>query len=917
MAEAGTVIIKEQSRLTSSRKRTAMCYAVKRHVVFWPMVLWWALMFALPPAAAQEQPKPHILILHSYNRGYIWTDKIAAGMDAVLKMDFPGAEIHTEYMDTKRIKEPEHLRNLYHLCRHKYRGIHFAAILVSDDDALQFMLRYQPELWPHTPVVFCGINDYSETQMRGRDDFTGVLEDISIRETLNTALTLHPQARRIYVVNDISTVGQALHAQVLEAAPQLYRPVELVFLENLRIEEIERQAAQLPQDSLMFFLIFFRDKTGRVFSYDESFRLVKAKTRVPIYSLWDMYLGLGIVGGMLTDGYAQGELAAQMAVRILKGAKPAALEVVRQSPNRYMFDYQQMQQFGIDPAQLPAGSGMINRPYSFYRHYRPLIWVVLGFIILQGIVIVILMVNVNTRRRTEGALRESEEKYRLLVKQVPAVVYKGYLDWSLDCFDDKIEKITGYSKADFDSRRVTWLDLIFPEDLESAKKLFAEARRGNRFYVTEHRIRRKNGETCWIESRNQIILNPAGKTEYISGVFFDITARKRLEDQLAQAQKMEAVGLLAGGMAHDFNNLLTAISGYSEIMMLDLSENDPLRRHAEEIMNAAEHGASLTNQLLAFSRKQILQPRVIDFNHIVTDMDKMLRRLIGEDIDLVTCCSEELGLVKADPGQIEHILMNLVVNARDAMPQGGKLTIETADVFLDEAYAQNHVEVIPGPYVMMAVTDNGVGMDADKLARIFEPFFTTKESGKGTGLGLAMVYGIVKQSGGHIWVYSEPGRGTTFKLYFPRVAEGQAPATPRPTRELLKAPGGWETILLVEDDDALRTLMSKALQRYGYQVWEAANGEEALTICEKNNGPIHLLLTDVVMPQMGGGELATRVAQLRPEIKVLFMSGYTTNAIVHHGVLDEGINFVQKPVKVLSLLQRVREILEDRGSLPS
>lgn len=874
------------------------------------MVLWWALFFPLSPAAAQSQSKPHILILHSYNRGYIWTDKIAAGMEAVLKSNFPAAEIHTEYLDTKRIKEPEHLRNLYQLCKHKYQGIRFAAILVSDDDALEFMLRHQPELWPHTPVIFCGINNYSEKVMRGRDDFTGVLEDVSIRETLNTALRLHPQARRIYVVNDASEVGQALHAQVLKEAPQLYRPVKLVFLENLRIEEIAQQAAQIPRDSLMFFLIFFRDKTGRVFSYDESFQLIRAKTQVPIYSLWDMYLGRGIVGGRLTNGYAQGELAAQIAVRVLKGEKPSAIEVVRQSPNRYMFDYQEMQKFGIDAAQLPAGSSTINRPYSFYRQYRRLIWLVLGFIVLQGIVIVLLMVNVTTRRRTERALRASEEKYRLLVNQVPAVVYKGYLDWSLECFDDKIEKITGYSKEDFDSRRVTWLDLIFPEDLDAAKQLFAEARRSNRFYVTEHRIRKKNGETCWIQARNQIIVNAAGKTEYISGVFFDITARKKLEDQLAQAQKMEAVGLLAGGMAHDFNNLLTAITGYSEIMMLDLADNDPLRRHAEEIMNAAEHGASLTSQLLAFSRKQILQPRVIDFNLIVTDMDKMLRRLIGEDIDLVTCCSEELGLVKADPGQIEHILMNLAVNARDAMPQGGKLTIETADVFLDEAYAQSHVEVNPGPYVMIAVTDNGLGMDAAKLARIFEPFFTTKESGKGTGLGLAMVYGIVKQSGGHIWVYSEPGRGTTFKIYFPRVAEGLTAAAPRPRRELLKAPGGWETILLVEDDAALRKLMSKALQRYGYQVWEAANGGEALTICEKQNGPIHLLLTDVVMPQMGGGELAARAASLRPEMKVLFMSGYTTNAIVHHGVLDEGINFVQKPVKVLSLLQKVREVLE-------
>ena len=516
------------------------------------------------------------------------------------------------------------------------------------------------------------------------------------------------------------------------------------------------------------------------------------------------------------------------------------------------------------------------------------------------------------RQQAEEELRRSEEKYRLLVNQIPAVVYQGYLDWSLDCFDRKIEELTGYSQEDFNSRRVTWRDLIFAEDIAPAKKLFLEARKTNLFYVTEHRIKKKNGEVCWIQARNHIIVNAAGKADYISGVFFDITSRKKLEDQLAQAQKMEAVGILAGGLAHDFNNLLTAIMGYSEIMMMELNNNDdPLHQNAEEIMKAAEHGASLTNKLLAFSRKQILQPRVIDLNAIVIEMDRMLKRLIGEDIDLVTYTSEELGFVTADPGQIAQILMNLAVNARDAMPHGGKLTIETADVYLDESYTQSHVEVTPGPYVMLAVTDNGVGMDAPMLAHIFEPFFTSKESGKGTGLGLAMVYGIVKQSGGHIWIYSEPGHGTTIKLYFPRAEKGLDSVAPRLATISPRQPlQGQETVLVVEDDAALRKLITRALKRYGFQVWEAGNGGEALIICEKENGPIHLMLTDVVMPQMNGRELAERLVLSRPEMKVLYMSGYTTNAVVQHGVLDAAINFIQKPVKVLDLIQKVREVLD-------
>ncbi|HEX8845297.1 MAG TPA: PAS domain S-box protein [Pyrinomonadaceae bacterium] len=398
----------------------------------------------------------------------------------------------------------------------------------------------------------------------------------------------------------------------------------------------------------------------------------------------------------------------------------------------------------------------------------------------------------------------------------------------------------------------------------------------------------------------------------LAGVLFDNYRRLQreaaLEEQLRQSQKIEAIGQLAGGVAHDFNNLLTAITGYSDLVMRRLPPEGVLRRHVAEIRKAGDRAASLTRQLLAFSRKQVLRPKVLDLNAVVTDMDKMLRRLIGEDIDLLTVTDRALGNVKADPGQIEQVILNLAVNARDAMPKGGKLTIETANIYLGGKYAGEHVAVRPGRYVMLAISDNGCGMDEAIQERIFEPFFTTKELGKGTGLGLSTVYGIVKQSGGNIWVYSEVGKGTTFKVYLPRFDEASEAAWERDAE--LEWPQGSETVLLVEDEEMVREMTRQILEMHGYRVLEANNGKEAIRLCHEHEGRIDLVMTDVVMPQMGGRELIERLAPLLPEAKVLYMSGYTDDAIVHHGVLDESMYFLQKPFSPDVLINKVREALD-------
>ena len=445
------------------------------------------------------------------------------------------------------------------------------------------------------------------------------------------------------------------------------------------------------------------------------------------------------------------------------------------------------------------------------------------------------------------------------------------------------------------------------QDLQFYRQLWATILKGE-IWHGEVVNRRKDGTLYTEEMNIAPVRGPGGEVTHFIATKQDVTERRSLEAQLQQTAKMEAVGRLAGGVAHDFNNLLTIINGYSDLLLERFGSDHAASVHLKEIKNAGEHAASLTRQLLAFSRRQVLAPQVIDLNIVVANLETMLKRLIGEDIKLHTRLDPSLCRVKADPGQIEQVIMNLAVNARDAMPTGGNLSLETRNVELDEAYARSHATVKPGLHAMLAVSDTGAGIKRETITRIFEPFFTTKEMGKGTGLGLATVYGIVKQSGGSIWVYSEPSQGTVFKLYFPTA--GESPVLKKFTKKETGSTSGTETILMVEDEEGVRSLVRLALESSGYTVLEMKDGESAVAMCADYSGPIHLLLTDVVMPQMSGRSIAGKISLLRPGIKVLYMSGYTDDAVLHHGVLSRDMPFIQKPFSPVALRKKIREVLD-------
>lgn len=512
--------------------------------------------------------------------------------------------------------------------------------------------------------------------------------------------------------------------------------------------------------------------------------------------------------------------------------------------------------------------------------------------------------DITDRKEADEALAASEERYRDLVENAIDMIYTHDLSGNYTSINQAGERLTGYTREESLARNFS--DIVAPEYLELAEQMLAHKISGGESTTYELEIVARDGRRITVEVNTRMTLED-GKPVGVQGIARDITERNQLAEQLRQAQKMEAIGVLAGGVAHDFNNVLTAISGYSDLALRKIAADSPIRHYITEIQDAGVRAAALTAQLLAFSRKQVLRPKVHNLNSVIAGVERMLKRIVKENIEFRILLDPELRNIKADPGQIEQVIMNLVINAGDAMSRGGLLTIETQNIYLDADYVSQHNEIVPGWFVKMVFTDTGEGMEPEVLQRLFEPFYTTKEFGKGTGLGLSTVYGIVKQSGGDITVYSEVGNGTTFKVYFPCADNGpnQQPAAVN-KREQITA---TETILLVEDDVTVRNLVYNVLISESYVVMEADTGEAALAICRVHKGKIDLLISDVIMPSMGGAELKSEIVKTRPDIKMLFMSGYTGETVAQTGFLDAGTAFLEKPFTPDALCRKVREVL--------
>ena len=1000
-----------------------------------PILSWVvAALIAIPYARfslASAPPDRNVLLLNSYHKGLDWTDRITAGVESILKGKISPGNLRVEYMDTKHANAPEHYRMLYGLYKSKFANSRFDVIVSSDDDAFNFLLKHRDALFPGTPVVFCGVNYLNDSMLAGRDGFTGVMESFDVKKTLEVALKAHPETIRVYVFADNTATGIANRKISAEALVPYNNRIRGVFLGNQDLVEARKKSLCLPPHSIVLMMMVPSDSHGNV--SEENLRDISDRCNVPIYSVWDFFLGRGIVGGRITSGFSQGEEAANLALRILNGEKAGSIPVVKESPNRYMFDYTQMQRFGVKRSDLPGGGVFINTPYSLYRERPEYVW---GFtIIVAGLASIIVFLFVNTmsrkraeeavkginlrlraliqaipdavffkdrqgrhlvvnkaceiligkgrdeiigktdeellppdlaeycrksdqevlrkkeifnaeeqvdhngvtsffetikapfydgkgsivglvgvsrdiskRKRGEGALRKSEERYRTLVETSPDGIVRFDPDGKILTANRQCVRMLRYESAEEIVERNIF-EFIAQEDHEKTAGDLKHLLETGSVPLVRYTLIRKDGTRFPAESSATLLAGQEGKPGSVIAVVRDISEKDALEKQLFQAMKMEAVGRLAGGLAHDINNYLGAITGFSDLVKITHVEDQALARRMDSITETALRASSLIRQLLAFSRRQPSVPEVLNLNVVIGGMESMMRRLIGEDVRLATRLAGNPWNVKADPSQLEQVLVNLLVNARDAMPHGGELAIETENVEFHAGESGIPGFMKPGRYLMLAVSDTGTGIPEEIREKIFEPFFTTKDTGKGSGLGLSTVYGIVKQHDGYIQVHNRPTKGAVFRIYLPACEDRVDPSADSPDH-LPRARQGSEKVLLAEDNDDVRESTTEILAALGYDVLAVSSGEEALLLFEKRREEIDLLITDVVMPGMGGKALADRACRMKKDLKILFISGYPEEVIANHGVIEKGIHYLQKPFSVSGISGKIRELLD-------
>ncbi|MFT3868070.1 MAG: ABC transporter substrate binding protein [Nibricoccus sp.] len=880
--------------------------------VSWLFLLFGLFLWPLCVQAESDQSavrRPLVLTLHSYSASP-WDNELQNGINHEL-IDPGKIDIYVDYMDAKKLETPEYLNMFCEVLKVKYQHLKFDLVIVCDESAYQYARTNHDQLWPDTPVVFCGVNEFRPAEFSTLKNMTGIAENTELSDFVASFRTLLPRLKKLYIVRDDSTYSQATLPRLMEAISKELPKIQVEELtDRLSAVELANRLAGLPKDSAVFYLSFWRESGGRIINKSELQRVIQ-QSNAPVFTTHQSLMGNGATGICYVDAFQHGVSTGKIARQILEGADPASIPATRDKTRQMAFDHAYLKRYNIPHSVLPAGSIIFNEPSSFYQKYKTLVWATsLVFALLLGLLLLLAFTMIQ-RRRITLQLAESEEKFARAFHDAPAGMFI-YDTVSGRCIEINEQGLAMLGCTRADALNQTWGQIGLPSGQFSENPADM---RGDQ----EIKIQRNDGRTIFCTHSSHAI--KIGGRERLLVILVDITShkhaeaeRKKLQTQLNQSQKMELIGRLAGGVAHDFNNMLTAIQINATEAKQSAIQGKPASGNLDEIVNCAQRSAALTQRLLAFARKQPITPKILDLNQTVESSLGMIKRLIGEKIEIEWNPRADLWPAKLDPNQIDQILTNLCVNARDAIAENGRIIISTLNAKFDDDYCQRNPDYLKGEFVRLMVRDTGCGMSREIREHIFEPFFTTKEVGKGTGLGLPTVYGIVQQNNGFILVDSDVGRGTTIRIYLPCHAAAEA-TTENKSRHPSPVRGGHETILLVEDEPSILQITENALRNLGYTVIAANTPKEALRLAEQHSRRIDLLVTDVVMPGMNGRELEAQVLKKHSHIKSLFISGYTPEVIMHEGILNKGVNFLPKPFTVEDIARAIREVLGELSAV--
>jgi two-component system cell cycle sensor histidine kinase/response regulator CckA len=840
-----------------------------RRIVLFCLLALCLCPLTLRQAHADQRPKKSVLYLNSYHHGYRWSDSIHDGIRATLDQGPYKIDLQVEYLDAKRYNTKEVSAGLLEVYRKKYLGERFDVVIVSDDDALNFALDARPQLFPGTPIVFCGINNLGESALT-LGNLTGVIETFDLLGTIDVALKLHPQKKRMVVVGDDSTAGLAIRKQIEDLEPRYRQRLQVEYWIQIALAEAEQRLEQLPSDTFCFFIPYYQSINNHIYTAEEVMRALSRRSSVPFYTSWEFLLGHGAVGGSMLSGSKHGQVAAEMALKILDGVAIDTIAVVREPSGSYLFDYQVIQQLQIPELLLPKGATLINAPQAFYELSKELFWTIITSTLLLFISSIALVVTMIGRRRVERRIKDQLSFQETLMDTNPQLVswkdrnfrYLGANRTFATFFglNDPSELIAKTTREIIgDQEYARWSQNA---DLEVVNN--RQALRKVRRQLTDHQ-----GNIAWIEVNKVPVRDQAGKIVGILSTAENITRELDLEKQLLQSQKMEAIGTLAGGIAHDFNNILTSIINSTELAIGDVDPQSQTAKDLERVLKAARRGGRVVKQILAFSKPSQEGFRPTNLTAVVTEVVGLLEISLPGNIEVRSHISPHIGAVLADPTQIYQTVMNLCTNAFQSLREdGGILHIRLEDKILTGEEA-GPLNLEAGDYIQLTVADNGPGISPTILDKIFDPFFSTKDKSEGTGLGLAVVHGIVKAHQGGLRVDSTPGRETAFRLFFPRSAEkGEGSEDCRP---FIANRGG--TILFVEDDEDQLHTTPRILANVGYAVTALALPKEALALVEKEPERFDLLITDYDMPAINGVELIRRIHAVNPRLPSILISG--------------------------------------------